>query len=152
VHADWSRLTHLQIGRYAEYWFKMHLVVQGLDVFSSEVDDRGIDFVVRQGPGHYWDVQVKSARNAGYVFLRKDRTQIRDGLLLALALFEDGKPPDAYLIPLTRWREPGGIFVDRDYAGLRSAPEYGVMLSRKGRDQLEPFRLDAMAERLFGTP
>jgi hypothetical protein len=69
---DWSRLNHLQIGRYAEYFTKMQFVLLGLDVYSAEVDDRGIDFVVRQEPDRYWDVQVKSVRKLNYVFVRKD--------------------------------------------------------------------------------
>jgi hypothetical protein len=146
---DWSKLNHLQIGRFAEYRFKMQLVLYGLDVFSSEVDDRGIDFVIRQEPSRYWDVQVKSARNLNYVFLRKDRSRIRPNLLLGLALFEDGKEPDMYLIPISRWATPDELFVDRDYDGLKSQPEYGLNLSRRRLAELLPFRFDVIAPKLF---
>jgi hypothetical protein len=37
----------MQLGRYAEYLAKMEFMLHGSDVFSSEVDDHGIDFVVR---------------------------------------------------------------------------------------------------------
>jgi hypothetical protein len=47
----------------------MQFVLLGYEVYSSEVDDRGIDFVLRRKPGLYWDVQVKSIRRKGYVFL-----------------------------------------------------------------------------------
>jgi hypothetical protein len=43
----WSELTKLQVGRYAEYFVKMVFTLHGFDVYSAEVDDKGIDFVVR---------------------------------------------------------------------------------------------------------
>lgn len=145
----WSELTHLQLGRYAEHLSKMHFVLRGLDVFSSEVDDRGIDFIIRQEPDRYWDVQVKSSRNLNYVFLRKDKARIRPNLLLALVLFEDDKQPDLYLIPVSRWSTPDGLFVDRNYEGLSSKPEYGLNLSNKSLPSLQPFRFDTVAATLF---
>jgi hypothetical protein len=147
---DWSRLNHLQIGRYAEYFTKMQFVLIGLDVYTAEVDDRGIDFVVRQEPDRYWDVQVKSVRKLNYVFVRKDVFRIRPNLLLALTLFEDGHEARQYLIPASRWESPDGLFVDRNYEGGVSKPEYGLNLSRRALSQLEPFRFDRSAAEIFG--
>lgn len=146
----WSRLNHLQIGRYAEYYTKMQCVLIGLDVYGAEVDDHGIDFVVRQEPDRYWDVQVKSARKLNYVFMRKEVFRIRPNLLLALTLFEDGREPNQYLIPATRWAEPDRLFVDRDYEGSASRPEYGLKLSRRRLPELEAFRFERAAENIFG--
>ncbi|RBI67944.1 DUF4365 domain-containing protein [Roseovarius sp. TE539] len=148
---DWSRLSHLQIGRYAEYFTKMQFTLLGLDVYSAEVDDRGIDFVVRQEPDRYWDVQVKSVRKLNYVFFRKDVFRIRSNLLVALTLFEDGLAPHQYLIPASRWAEPDGLFVDRDYEGAVSKPEYGLNLSRKRLPDLESFRFEHAAANIFGA-
>ena len=44
---DWARLNHLQVGRYAEYLAKMEFAMFGFDIYTTEVDDKGIDFVVR---------------------------------------------------------------------------------------------------------
>lgn len=46
---DWSRLTHLQVGRFAGYFVKMEFTLYGFDVYQAEVDDKGIDFVIRKG-------------------------------------------------------------------------------------------------------
>jgi hypothetical protein len=146
----WSKLNHLQIGRYAEYFFKMQFVLSGLDVYSAEVDDRGIDFVVRAEPNRYWDVQVKSIRKGGYIFFPKRNFSIRENLLASIALFQDGHEPDLYLIPATRWSEPNTIFVDHDYEGLKSKPEYGINISAKGKKALEPFRFETQVETIFG--
>ncbi len=40
---DWGKLNHLQLGRYAEYFVKMEFTRHGFDVYSAEVDDKGID-------------------------------------------------------------------------------------------------------------
>jgi hypothetical protein len=71
---DWSRLNHLQVGKFAEYFVKMEFTLYGFDIYTSEVDDRGIDFVIRRGQDHYYDVQVKSLRGMGYIFFQKDKT------------------------------------------------------------------------------
>jgi len=58
----WSAISPLHLGRYAEYFVKMECARAGLDVYSSEVDDRGIDFVIRRDVDRYYDIQVKSVR------------------------------------------------------------------------------------------
>lgn len=68
---DWSRLNHLQIGRYAEYFVKMEFTLYGFDVYTAEVDYHGIDFAVRRDPTRYYDVQVKSVRNLNYTLFTK---------------------------------------------------------------------------------
>jgi hypothetical protein len=60
---DSTRLNHMQLSRYAEYFVKMEFILYGFDVYTSEVDDRGIDFVLRKGDTRYFDMQVKSIRN-----------------------------------------------------------------------------------------
>ena len=41
----WLRLNHLQLGRYAEYLSKMEFASYGFEIYSSEVDDHGVDFI-----------------------------------------------------------------------------------------------------------
>lgn len=52
---NWSRLNRLQLGKYAEYLAKMESVLCGCDVFTSEVDDHGIDFVIRTRQRNHYD-------------------------------------------------------------------------------------------------
>ena len=61
VMYPWSSLSHLQLGRYAEYLVKMQMTLHGFEVYSPEIDDRGIDFVARTADGRFLEVQVKSA-------------------------------------------------------------------------------------------
>lgn len=139
---DWSRLSHLQVGRYAEYFVKMEFSLFGFDVYTAEVDDKGIDFVIRRGIDRFYDVQVKSVRPAptGYVFMPKSSFTLRPGLLLALVLLNQGLPPALYLIPATNWLTPDALLVSRDYAGsTKSRPEWGINISRKNQPLLDRF-------------
>ncbi len=153
---DWGKLNHLQLGRYAEYFVKMEFTRHGFDVYTAEVDDKGIDFVVRKerkvGNGatiEYRDVQVKSTRKMNYVFIRKDKLVLRENLLVALALFENGELPSLYLIPAQRWQQPDALFVSRDYEGLKSKPEWGLNLSRKNLAALEDYKFDRTIEQVW---
>ncbi len=147
---DWGKLNHMQLGRYAEYFVKMEFTRHGFDVYTAEVDDKGIDFVVRKermatdgNPNiEYRDVQVKSVRRLNYVFIRKDKLVLRENLLVALALFENGKLPNLYLIPATKWQTPNALLVDRNYEGLKSNPEWGLNLSHKNLGLLEEYKFE----------
>jgi hypothetical protein len=145
---SWSLLNHLQLGRYAEYFVKMEFTLFGFDVYTSEVDDRGIDFVVRKGEDRYYDVQVKSVRGLNYIYFDKDKFTLRDNLLAAVVLFSEGEPPQLYLIPATAWRAPNALLVSRDYEGKKSKPEWGLNLSGKNSPLLTQFAFDQMAQRL----
>ena len=112
----WSRLSPLQVGKYAEYFVKMEFTLYGFDVYTSEVDDKGIDFVVcTKDRQRYYDVQVKSVRGFNYVFLRKEHFALRENLYAALVILFDGKQPEVYLIPSSTWHEPNRL-------GLTQAP------------------------------
>ena len=79
-------MSHLQVGRFAEYLVKMELTQYGLDVYSSEVDDRGIDFIIRLSSSRYADIQVKAVRGLSYIFLPKRKFHPRENLLAAIVL------------------------------------------------------------------
>jgi hypothetical protein len=136
----WSALNNQQVGTYFEYFVKMELTMYGYEVYTSEVDDRAIDFVARRGNG-FIEVQVKCLRNYGYVFMPKSLFTPREGVYVALGLLFDGKEPDAYLIPSAVWMSPSSIFVDRDYdtPGLKSKPEWGINVSRKNMAALQEY-------------
>jgi hypothetical protein len=139
----WSALSHLQIGKYAEYFVKMEFTLSGFDVYSAEVDDKGIDFVVRTSESQYFDVQVKSARNLNYVFLSKSTFEPRANLLAALVLYTDGEPARTHLIPSTTWLSPNSLFVSRNFSEAhKSKPEWGLNLSKRNLHLLEPFTFE----------
>lgn len=144
----WSRLNNLQVGKYTEYFVKMELTMCGFEVYTTEVDDRGIDFVARRDGVPFIEVQVKSLRDSGYVFMQKTKFELRDNLYLAFGRLIEGKPPELYLIPSRVWDNPTGVLVSRDYEGLKSSPEWGLNVSRKNVPALEPYRFETTIAKL----
>jgi predicted GNAT family N-acyltransferase len=47
----WSKLNSLQLGRYAEYYAKMEFASYGFEIYTSELDDHGIDFIAKTKSG-----------------------------------------------------------------------------------------------------
>lgn len=147
---DWDRLNKLQVGAYAEYFVKMELTMYGFQVYATEVDDRGVDFVARYESGPFIEVQVKSLRSMGYVFVQKEKFALREHLYLALGILRQERPPALYLIPATAWKETNALFVSRDYKGLKSRPEWGLNVSKKNLPWLEHHRFDVTVETMVG--
>ncbi len=137
---DWKKLNRQQVGAFSEYFVKMELTMYGFQVYATEVDDRGIDFVARFENGPYLSVQVKSVREKGYVFMQKEKFSLSPDLYLALAILNQGKEPTLYLIPSKAWESPDALLVDRDYEGKKSKPEYGLNLSVKNTPLLEQYK------------
>jgi hypothetical protein len=142
-NTTWSKLNSLQLGRYAEYYSKMEFASYGFEVYTSELDDHGIDFIVKTKAGLFLEIQVKSILKTKYVYMQKEKWNIESPTTyLSLLLFEDGKLPEAYLIPATAWKNPNSLFCDKDYEGLKSKPVYGLNLSKKNMQLLLDYRLE----------
>lgn len=147
---NWSKLNRQQLGKYAEYYAKMEFSSHGLDVYTSEVDNHGVDFIAKTKSGKYLEVQVKSVCRTKYVFMQKDKWNIEDeNIYLVLLLFEDGKFPDAFLIPSIEWKTPNQLLCDKNYNGLKSKPEYGLNLSQKNQHLLQKYSLDSILFKLI---
>lgn len=128
----WSKLNHLQLGKYGEYFSKMAFTREGFDVYTSEVDDKGIDFVVRKNENEHYDIQVKSVRNNNYVFMRKEVFRPRKNLFLSLLFFNDSDDfPKLLLIPSLDWiLKRHSALIERDYENSKSKPEWGLSLTK----------------------
>ena len=134
---NWSKLNHLQIGKFSEYFAKMEFTKVGFDVYTAEVDDKGIDFVVRKNESEYFDIQVKSVRNNNYVFMRKEVFTPRKNLFLVLILFEDNQEPAMLLIPSLDWQNKTHSFlVERNYEGKKSKPEWGISITKSNMGEV----------------
>ena len=146
----WSQLSHLQLGRYAEYFVKMEFTLAGFDVYSAEVDERGIDFVLRKSASDYYDIQVKSVRTLHYTYFPKKFFKPRENLLVALVVCVEGNAPDFYLIPSIDWVDRrNDLLVSHDYdEDKKSEPEWGINLSQKNMPILRAYAFDKMYTRL----
>ncbi|MDO9231656.1 MAG: DUF4365 domain-containing protein [bacterium] len=135
---NWSKLSHLQLGKYGEYFAKMEFTKAGFDVYTSEVDDKGIDFVIRKNESEHYDIQVKSVRNYNYVFMRKEVFALRKNFLLALVLFEEGEQSTLCLVPSLEWeRKQEKFFSENDYENKKSRPEWGLKINKNNAEEFK---------------
>jgi hypothetical protein len=147
----WSALSAQQLGRYGERLAHLEFSAHGFDVYVPDVDDRSVDSVVRSANRKFIEIQVKSIRNRGYVFMRKRLFQPHQDLHVVLLVFANGRHPDMYLIPSMAWLAIPLLagFSNRDYgAGLKSEPEWGLQITAKTRLLLEDFRFDRAVAQL----
>jgi hypothetical protein len=147
----WSSLNSLQVGKYAEYLAKMEFTSYGFHVYSSEVDDHGIDFIVKSHKKIYYEVQVKSLRigSSNYIFAHKDKFDInQENLFMCVVLFTDGEQPKMYLIPATAWKEENDLLKGKDYENLKSKPEWGINISKKNMALLELFNFSNIISKM----
>ena len=93
---NWKDLNHLQIGKYAEYLAKMEFILYGFDVFTPELDHKGIDFIVRKDEMTYFDIQVKSSRDLNYIFFLKEKFQLKENLYAVIVIFTGESKSDLY--------------------------------------------------------
>jgi hypothetical protein len=145
---DWKSLSlksKQKFGTYGEYYAKMEFASYGFDVFTSEVDDHGVDFVVKGNNGFY-EIQVKSIQStSGYVFMKKENFNVKNkDLYLCLLIFEQGRFPDLYLISAEEWINENELLRNRDYGkpGQLSKPEWGINTSKKNMCLLSKYTFD----------
>lgn len=139
---EWSQLNRNQLGHYAEYYAKMEFASYGYDVYTSEVDDHGVDFIainLKNNKGY--KVQVKSLLSSSYTFIKKGNIELDASYLVCLLHFIEGKLPKVYVIPATVWKDPKRPFVERNYnkSGQKSKPEWGINYSKRNLPILEKY-------------
>ena len=150
----WSRegLNNQKLGTFCEYYAKMALTSYGMSVYSSEVDDHGIDFVTESKRG-FLKFQVKSIRleSTRYVFVHEKDFDITDeNMYMFLIILADGEHPDCYIIPATAWvdkeNEGNSLFVHHPNY---KEPEYGLNISDKNLAKLQKYRMSLMINSLI---
>jgi hypothetical protein len=128
----------------------MELTLYGIDIYTVDVDDRGIDFVARASGGNYFEFQVKSVRESGYIFLPKASFELRPNLFAAVVVFKNGEVPHLFLVPSLEWLKPNDLLRDRKYEGKKSPPEWGINISAKNWELLEQYRCEKVV-RVLGS-
>ncbi len=99
----------------------MEFTKAGFDVYTSEVDNKGIDFIIRKNETEYFDIQNKSIRfpRTNYIFMQKNKFIPKINLLLSLTIFEEKKELMILIIPSLDWiNKKHSALVDRNYENL----------------------------------
>ncbi len=141
----WKQLSRQQLGACGEYFAKMEFMMHRFQVFTPEVDDRGVDFIARLGE-KWLEVQVKTVREGGYIFLQKTKFIPSSYLYAAIVILTEAQPPDLFLICSDKWAKPNALLVSHDYQGLQSKPEWGINISKRNKALLEQYRFDTVVQ------
>lgn len=151
ANMKWNILNRIQLGKYAEYFAKMEFASYGLDVYTSEVDDHGIDFIVKDKKKRFNEIQVKALRDKGYTFMQQDKFDLNSKTLyLVLLIFEEDKLPNIYLVPTSAWNNKNNMFVVRNYnESQKSKPEYGISITNSNKNLLEKYKFEVVVKELM---
>ena len=148
----WSKLSHLQVGRYAEHLATLRFIEAGLEVYSTEVDDRGIDQLVRYAPGRCLEIQVKAVRNRNLTYFLKSHLgstpeaiikRLVNGYCTAFFMFEDGTEPELFLIPGYAWLTPNDLLKDNPVGDKSIGPNFELNPTQKAQPILDNYRFSA---------
>jgi len=145
---QWSRMSALKLGRYAEHFVCMEFLALNFDVYFGDLDDHGIDLIMRRHDGSFYEFQVKASRNLNYIFFPKATFPLKSNLFGAIVLFLEGKVPQLYIIPSAAWQMPNELLKDHkfDKEGQKSKPEWGVNLSIRNLPLLEHYAFDQVVQ------
>ena len=136
--------------QYAENYAKMEFTSYRYEVYTSEIDDHGVDFVVK-APDKlgFYEIQVKSMCRGNYVFISRDKIKMDDRYLVGFLYFEDNAMPEVYIITIKAWKTPNAVLVDREYAKPRqkSKSEWGINYSKKNKHLIEPYKIEQFFEK-----
>jgi len=105
---QWSNLNKIQKGTFGEYYAKMEFAMYGYEVYTSEVDDRGIDFVARLPDQSFLEVQVKTITGYNTQFVNKSKFKQLSNFVVALVRLAEGETPKLYTFAGTDWPSEDG--------------------------------------------
>jgi len=153
LNRKWSSLDDehktgkLKRGHFAEYFAAMQLMLHGFETFKPHVDDRGIDLIIRNQSGVFFDIQVKSVTGDDNITIKRDKFDITNKHLYLIAVqFKDDDDPEMYIIPSTRWDNPDKIFYD---SGTEiKKPQFGLRLEKNNSDILQKYKLENYIDKI----
>ena len=97
LRTTYNHLNTVQKGSLGEAFSKMAFTLEGFEVYDSEYDDRGIDFVVRNSSGRFLSVQVKATDKTANPFIKEDKFSDADDFVFCAVRLIDGESPALFL-------------------------------------------------------
>lgn len=104
MRTDYSHLNTVQLGSFGEAYSKMAFTLEGFEVYDSEYDDRGIDFVVRNANGVFFEVQVKTTGANANPFIIESKFSPADTFLFCAVRVVNDSLPKLYLARGSDWQ------------------------------------------------
>jgi len=125
----------------------MAFTLEGFEVYNTEYDDRGIDFVIRNSLGKFYSVQVKATDENSNPFIRKEKFQSSDDFMLCAVRLVENKPPSLYLALGVDWTKDTECLHFNPEGGA-SGPYYEMRFSNKYLDELSQHEFQIYIEKI----
>lgn len=147
LRTSYKHLNTVQKGSVGEAFSKLAFTLEGFEVYDTEYDDRGIDFVVRNSSGKYFSVQVKATDETSNPFIKQSKFDSSQEFVLCAVRLLEGEPPKAYLACGSDW-ETGLECLSFNSGGGETGPYYEMRFSAKYREQLAQLEFRTYVEKL----
>ncbi|WP_053959464.1 hypothetical protein [Sulfobacillus thermosulfidooxidans] len=134
----WTIWSKQELTEYVRTMFFQEFVSAGFTI-----KEEGKQWHLWEQNGTHWTVFIRSSRHRNYSFVTKQQTASSARWLVALAHFHSSQAePDKFLFPDQAWNSSVYPLKSRDYEEGRSQPEWGIDLSARSYQALQPFRWD----------
>jgi len=136
LKTTYKHLNAIQKGSFAEAYAKMTFTLEGFEVYDSEYDDRGVDFVIRNEVGTYYAVQVKATGNTVNPFVYSKKFQVSEDYLFCAVRLIESEVPELYLAAGTDWN----LYKDCLHfnpAGGKAGPYHEIRFGKKHSEGLK---------------
>lgn len=140
----WSGLTRGQLIAFGRRAVTERLEAIGCRIQSDGKPGSG-PLPVTTASGREVEVFVSTQRLGGYAFWTKRRLQPAEDRFAAIVLLAEEDDPEILLVPTTEWLHSEPPLRDRDNAGKRSEPEYGISLAASWMPTLRRYAWDPAA-------
>lgn len=144
---NYKHLNTVQKGSFAEAYAKMAFTLEGFEVYTTEYDDRGIDFVIRNSTGRFYSVQVKATGHSANPFISESKFIDSEDFLVCAVRLVEGSEPSIYLARGCDWSEASDC-LHYNASGGSAGPYYEVRFSDKHKQSLERHSFPVYIERL----
>ena len=144
---NYKHLNTVQKGSFAEAYAKMAFTLEGFEVYTTEYDDRGIDFVIRNSAGRFYSVQVKATVPTVNPFIYESKFIDSEDFLVCAVRLREGSEPEIYLACGCDWGE-GSDCLHHNESGGNTGPYYEIRFSDKYQQALERHSFQVYIERL----
>ena len=150
LKTTYKHLNKIQKGSLGVAFSKMAFTLEGFEVYNSEYDDRGIDFIIRNRSGKFFSVQVKTTDERSNPFIKEDKFQISNDFIFCAVRIIEGKPLSLYIARGSDWGKGEFKCLNYNPKGGLSGAYYEIRFSKKYQAKLTIFEFQNYIVKVSG--
>jgi len=150
LKTSYNHLNNIQKGSFAEAYAKMAFTLEGFEVYTTEYDDRGVDFVIRNSEGKYFAVQVKSTGEGSNPFVYAEKFIPTGEFLFCAVRLIEGRSPDVYLAAGSDWDTEKDC-LHFNPGGGRAGAYYELRFANMHLESLKRHKFETYVQQLRGS-